>query len=156
MATPLTAPITGVTMSGNGPRWMAFGLARGAGLAQGVTAGRQLLQVEPGAEGGIGAREDDGGDVVAPVELEERGGERLAQLAVQRVACVGSVERDGGDVVGHLHEDQVGHGHPSSSAGRKSSLRSPRRTSVDAIHPPMAEKWSSRMEPSASVASSSS
>ena len=45
---------------------------------------------------------------------------------------------------------------PSRSGGRNSNLRSPRRTSVDAIQPPIALKCSSSTEPSASVASSSS
>ena len=82
----------------------------------------------------------------------------LRSVAVQRVARVGAVERDGGDGAVDLHEHEVvGHvAHPSSSAGRKSSFRSPRRTSVEAIQPPIALKWSSRIEPSARVASSSS
>ena len=142
--------------------------------------GRQLLEVESGAERGVGAGEDDGRDVVAPSSSRSDRGQRLAQLAVQRVAGVGAVERDDGDrtvdghsTVSHEHsrscERRSASGerstpawpgrraaHPSSSAGRKSSFRSPRRTSVDAIQPPMAEKWSSRIDPSASVDSSSS
>ena len=69
MATPLMAPITGVSMSGNGPAGGAR-LAGGRGLAQGVAAGGELLEVEPGAERRVGTGEDDGGDVVALVELD--------------------------------------------------------------------------------------
>lgn len=44
----------------------------------------------------------------------------------------------------------------SSSGGRKSQRRSPTRTSVEEIHPPIAWKWSSSIEPSASTDSSNS
>ena len=44
-------------------------LAGGRGLAEGVAAGGELLEVDPGAERGVGAGEDDRGDVVALVEL---------------------------------------------------------------------------------------
>ena len=42
----------------------------------------------------------------------------------------------------------------SSSGGRNSKLRSPRRTRVEAIHPPMPPNCSSRTEPSARMRSS--
>ncbi len=107
-------------------------------------AGRrpELLQVEAGAEGRIGAGEDHDVDVVATVGLAHQLGQQAQHLRRQRVACLGPVQRDGGDPLRHLEQHGFdGHGRTSSSSGgRNSSLKSPSRTSVDAIHPPIALK----------------
>src|SRR3546814_16416904 len=70
---------------GDGAGAAVLALAGGARLLQGVAAAGQLLQVEAGAERGIGAGEHDRSDVVAAVEVGPRAVEGLAQVAVPRV-----------------------------------------------------------------------
>ena len=167
------------------PVVVAEGLDRRSG------ARAQLLEVEPGAERGVGAGEDDDVDPVVAVEVADRAVERGAELAVERVARLRAVQGHGGDPVGDVEGQHVGVGHapaepsgparqcrptdpcrsivtvpgdwprrpdqgPSSTGGRNGRVRSPSFTSVEAIQPPMALRWSSRIVPSSSVASSSS
>ncbi len=105
--------------------------------------------------------EDDHVDGVVGLELVDDLGDPALQGSAQGVALVGPVQRGDRDAVGHLDQDEIvshpDQPSPRSSGGRKSKVvRSPTRTSTDEIHPPMAEKWSSRIEPSFRVASSKS
>jgi len=69
----------------------------------------ELLQVEPGTEGGIGAGEDEHVHVVAPVGLAHQALQRANELARQGVARLGPVQRDEGDPLGHLEERDLWH-----------------------------------------------
>ncbi len=152
IAGPLTAPITGFSIGGNGPPECVASV----GVAAEVAAGRsELLEVEARAERRISAGEDHHVDVVTTVGLAEQLGQEPQHLGGQRVAGGGPVERHRRDAIADLEQHRAfRHGSTSSSSGgRNSSLRSPSRTSVDAIHPPIALKWSSRIEPSASGSS---
>ena len=97
-------------------------VAGGARVGEGRTPGAQLLEVQPGAERGIGAGEDQHADVVVRVGVTHRGPQGPDQVARQGVAGVRAVEGDRGDAAVHLGQDDVGHVGPSSG-----STVSPRR-----------------------------
>ena len=171
-ATPLIAPMTGLPIERERAPLLRRPVVVAEGLDRRLGARPQLLEVEPGAERRVGPGEDDHVDVVVGVEIADRRGAAPAELAVERVAGAGPVERDGGDPVGDVEQQDVEAGsrswrrtyrrlarrrqEPSSTGGRNGRVRSPSLTSVEAIQPPMALRWSSRMVPSPSVASSSS
>jgi hypothetical protein len=73
-----------------------------------ITPGTQLLEVDPGREGGVGAGEDHHVDL--GVGLEAGDGERqlALHLAVERVAGMGPVDRDGGDPVLDVDQHDIG------------------------------------------------
>ena len=82
IAGPLIAPITGFAMSGNGPRAVGRRFLGAVGVGRAQVAGRrpELLQVEAGAEGGIGAGEDHDVDVVATVGFAHELGQQAQHL----------------------------------------------------------------------------
>ena len=73
--------------------------------------GRQRLQVDAGAERGVGPRQHHAAHVLASVEVGDGGVELALQLGRQRVARLGAVQGDRGHPVVHLDEHQ--HQHPS-------------------------------------------
>ena len=83
------------------------------------------LEVDAGAERGIGAGEHDGVDVVARVARRDRLRERRGERGVQRVAGLRSVEGDDRHPVRHLHQDHVVAISPSTvpSIGARASRR---------------------------------
>ena len=159
MATPLTAPMTGLVIAGNGPRT--------AGPVAPTPAPRlppvlpELLQVEAGAEGRIGAGEDDRRRrrrARRPRAAPRAGAAAPRSTRALRASGRLSVTVATRSLTSTSTTSVIVAAWSPSSAGRKSNFRSPRRTSVDAIQPPSAPKCSSSswLEPSASVSSSSS
>ena len=155
--------MTGLVWGGIGPR-----ASPGQDQVAATAAGAELLEIDPGAERGIGAGEDDHVDGVVGFEGVDHLGDPPLERGVEGVALVGPVEGHDGHPLGDVDQDDVapaaglgtgrrhGHGSSRSRGGRKSNVRSPSLTRSEAIQPPIAEKWSSRMDPSFSVASSRS
>jgi hypothetical protein len=74
--------------------------------------GAEFLQVDARAERRVGAGEDHHVDGVVGVALLDRGRQRLAHRAVERVARLGPVQRNDRDPVGDVDQDDavVSHG----------------------------------------------
>jgi hypothetical protein len=81
----------------------------GAIAPQDTAVAAELLQVEAGTEGGVGARKDEDVDVDAAVGFSDQASEGVDELDRHGVAGVGPVEGDGGHPVRHLEQDDVGH-----------------------------------------------
>ena len=101
----------GVSWGGIMPTCLA-GFARRSFCLGPVLAG-QVLEVDAGAKGGIGAGQDHAADVVALVELGHGTAQLAVQLARNGVAGLGTVQRHRGHSIGHL--DQHHHVRPSRS-----------------------------------------
>jgi len=72
-------------------------------------AAQKGFQVHPGGEAAAGSGEDRHLDVIAPVDLVARVGDRQRHGRVHRVAGFRAVDRDGSNAFGHLEQD-FGHG----------------------------------------------
>src|SRR5581483_4904541 len=98
--------------------------------------GARLLQVDPGAEGRVGPRQDDAVHVGVGLGGVEGLHQPPEQLRRQGVAGFGPVEREDADVVAGLGQEDGRHARhrtrqPETAAGRRStSPRKPRTTSL--------------------------
>ena len=80
-ATPLIAPISGFDSRGSGPRVRCPEPESPVELSSFVSAGPELVQVEPGAERGVGTGEDEHVDGRVAVGLLEQAGQQREDLA---------------------------------------------------------------------------
>jgi hypothetical protein len=88
-------------------RWAVVPAER---LRRGLGPGAQLLEVEAGAEGRVGARQDDDVDPVVGLEVVHGRVQRPAQGPVEGVAGLGPVQRHRGDTVRDVEGEDVGVG----------------------------------------------
>jgi hypothetical protein len=80
----------------------------------GVLALEERLEVHAGAERVAGTSEDRDNEVVAILELVDRGGDALGDRPVHRIACLRPIDRDHGDAVAEFRYDTVTHACSSS------------------------------------------
>ena len=105
-ATPLIAPMSGFTVGGSGPRRSVGGAAIELSPVRDLT---ELLQVDAGGEGGIGAGEDEHVDVVALVAFGDDARQDAQDLGRQRVARLRPVQGDRRDAIGDVDEHDFAH-----------------------------------------------
>ena len=103
-ATPFTAPIRSFV------RWERTASRSQVVAGAARLARAELLEVDPGAEGGVGAGEDHHVDVDVALELGDDLRKPTPDRPVERVARFGPVERDRRHAVVHVDQHHIAHG----------------------------------------------